>query len=538
MQAATAPMIVPAPGSARSPGEILRMVGVSKSFVGTLALHAVDFDLRHGECHVLFGENGAGKSTLIQILAGVHRPTKGTIVFAGAPIEIQSVHHSRSLGISAVFQEFSIAPSLTVAENLFLGSEPRKGFLLDRRKARAEARRILDGFGFRLHLDRRAGDLSRAETQMLEIARAFRTPPSVLILDEPTASLTDAESERLFALIEQLKQQGVGIIYITHRMHEIARIGDRVTVLRDGRLVATLEKQDASVDRLISLMTGRPKTELFPEIACRPAATMLDVRDLSTRDQRVKRATFSVRAGEVVGIAGLVGSGKGEIGRACLGASSVQSGEVLLGGEDIVGRSPRRSIERGLCYVPSDRRQDGLFLQHDICKNVSIASLETAAIRSRGFISRMRERGLAREIVKRLTVRPSAIETEVARLSGGNQQKVMIGRFIARDAAVYIFDEPTVGVDVGARHAIYEQIKSLCEGGAAILLISSDLSEILNLTHRSYVMHQGRIVGECSRDELSEEKLLHLMFGESAVHSPATPTDERTTAGEHDGYRN
>jgi ribose transport system ATP-binding protein len=521
---------------ASSPEEILRMAKVSKSFIGTLALDGVDFDLRQGECHILFGENGAGKSTLIQILAGVFPPTTGTITFAGSPIEIQSVHHSRSLGISAVFQEFSIAPSLTVAENLFLGSEPRKGPFLDHRQARAEARRILDGFGFRLDLDRLAGDLSRAEKQMLEIARAFRSPPSVLILDEPTASLTDSESEQLFALIGQLKRQGVGIIYITHRMHEIARIGDRVTVLRDGRLIATLAQADVSVDRLISLMTGRSKAELFPQILCRPGEKKLEVNNLSTRNGRVSQASFNVRAGEIVGIAGLIGSGKGDIGPACLGATSIQSGEIRLAGRDVTGFSPRRSLEAGLCYVPSDRRADGLFLQHDICQNLSIASLAAAPIRSHGFVNRSREKSLAREVVKRLSVRPSTIDTELARLSGGNQQKVMIGRFIARNAQIYILDEPTVGVDVGARHTIYEQIKSLCEEGAAILLISSDMSEILNLAHRSYVMHQGRIVGECGHDELSEEKLLHLMFGE--VSDPSPTHLPQHSAGGLNGARN
>jgi len=513
------------------PSEILRMVGVSKNFLGTQALQAVDFDLRRGECHVLFGENGAGKSTLIQILAGVHKPSKGTVFHNGEPIDIQSVHHSRSLGISAVFQEFSIAPSLSVVENLFLGSEPRNGFWLDKRQARVEGRRLLDSFGFQLHLDELAGDLSRAEKQMLEIARAFRSPPSVLILDEPTASLTDVESERLFALVEKLKRQGVGIIYITHRMAEIPRIGDRVTVLRDGRLVATLDIENAPADTLIRLMTGKTRTELFPVIGSSPGAVVLEVRNLSTVDQRIKNADFYVRAGEVVGIAGLVGSGKGDIGPACMGVSSVRSGDILIRNENVTGRSPKQMLSHGLCYAPSDRRADGLYLQHDICRNISIASLEHPPLVKFGFLRRSRERTLARDIVKRLSVRPNTIDSEVARLSGGNQQKVMIGRFIARGAAAYIFDEPTVGVDVGARHAIYEQIKALCEEGAAILLISSDLSEIMNLSHRAYAMHQGRIVGECVTGEFSEEKLLNLMFGQAEAILPAVTHDNRHPGG-------
>ncbi len=523
------------PGEATAASrEIIRMVGVSKSFVGTIALHTVDFTLHRGECHILFGENGAGKSTLIQILAGVHRPSKGAIFHDGVEIELQSVHHSRSLGISAVFQEFSIVPSLTVAENLFLGSEPRNGAFIDRRRRRREARRLLDGFAFDIGLDRLAGELSRAEKQMLEIARAFRSPPSVLILDEPTASLTDAESERLFALIERLKRDGVGIIYITHRMQEIQRIGDRVTVLRDGRLVATLPIADASVERLIALMTGRSRTELFPEIACSPGGTMLELDRLFTRDGRISDVTLSVRAGEVVGIAGLIGSGKGDIGPACLGASPIEAGEIAVAGISATGLGSRRTLDLGLCYVPSDRRSDGLFLQHDVCANIAIASLATPRLRARRLLSPARMRGLAQEMVRRLSVRPAAIETEVARLSGGNQQKVLIGRFVARGAAVYIFDEPTVGVDVGARYAIYEQIKSLCEAGAAVLLISSDLSEILNLTHRAYVMHRGRIVGEVPHDAMSEEHLLHMMFGESPA--PQGSHGDATTGGNHE-YR-
>jgi ribose transport system ATP-binding protein len=503
----------PEPATLLADQSILQLQGVSKSFVGTLALDTVDFDLKRGECHVLFGENGAGKSTLIQILAGVHKPTTGTILHDGVPIEVRSVHHSRSLGISAVFQEFSIAPALTVVENLFLGDEPRRWICLDKKAARVKAQQILGSLGFTLDLNRLAGTLSRAEKQMLEIARAFRSPPSVLILDEPTASLTDTEANELFVLIDRLKTQGVGIVYITHRMHEIERVGDRVSVLRDGKLISTLPIAEAKVDRLISLMTGRPKNELFPVIRNAPTELRLTVKNLSMSNGRISNASFEVRSGEVVGIAGLVGSGKGDVGVACLGLHKLKTGTVLLGEFDATGLRPRGMLDRGFCYVPSDRRADGLFLEHDVRANITIASLERPPIRTRGIIWSAQERKAAQSIAGRLAVRPASINAQAARLSGGNQQKVMMGRYLAIDAGIYVFDEPTVGVDVGARHAIYEQIKALCESGAGVLLISSDLSEILNLTHRSYVMHHGRVVGHLAKPEFSQEKFLDLMFG-------------------------
>lgn len=494
---------------------ILQLRRVSKSFVGTLALDSVDFNLQRGECHVLFGENGAGKSTLIQILAGVHRPTEGAIFHDGELVEMRSVHHARSLGISAVFQEFSIAPALTVVENLFLGDEPRRGLGLNKTAARIKARQILDSLGFTLDLDRISGTLSRAEMQMLEIARALRAPLSVLILDEPTASLTDAEANELFSLIDRLKSQGVAIVYITHRMHEIERVGDRVTVLRDGKSISTLPMVEAAADRLIALMTGRPKNDLFPVIEHAPGAIRLSVENLSTMNGRVIGSSFEIRSGEVVGVAGLVGSGKGDVGPACLGMLAIKAGRVFLNGSDVTGLRPRKMLDRGFCYVPSDRRSEGLFLEHDVRTNITIASLEKPPIGLRGLIRGTQERNAARSIVSQLGVRPASIKVQAARLSGGNQQKVMIGRFLSIDAGVYVFDEPTVGVDVGARHAIYEQIKALCDAGAAILLISSDLSEILNLSHRSYVMHHGRVVGHLAKAEFSQTKFLDLMFGAS-----------------------
>ena len=493
--------------------KVLQLNSVSKVFAGSVALDSVDFDLYQGECHILVGENGAGKSTLIQILAGVHKPSSGQIIHDGQVVCTHSVPHARSLGISAVFQEFSIAPALTVAENLFLGDEPRMWIWLDRKQARVKAQKILEELEFNLDLDRKAADLSRAEKQMLEIARSFRTPPSVLILDEPTSSLTDAEASSLFLLIERLKRKKVAIVYITHRLHEIQRLGDRVTVLRDGHRVATLPIADAPSEKLIALMTGRPNSELFPDILHAPKEVALQVKNLSIKNEKLVDVSIDIRAGEVVGIAGLVGSGKGELGLACIGMLSVSEGEVLLNGVVLKSNSPKKSLELGLCYVPSDRRADGLFLRQDVQSNITISSLSSKPICTSMFIDNKSEIRLAVEISKQLDIRPKSIAAQVARLSGGNQQKVMIGRFIGKRASVYIFDEPTVGVDVGARRAIYDQINLLCQAGAAVLLISSDLAEIMNLTNRTYVMHQGVVVSELRKEEYTQEKLLQRMFG-------------------------
>ncbi|MDI6025223.1 sugar ABC transporter ATP-binding protein [Corticibacterium sp. UT-5YL-CI-8] len=493
--------------------EVLRVESLSKSFSGNLALKSVNFDVRAGEVHALLGENGAGKSTLIQILAGVHKPTSGRIMFDGQQVDIQSVQHSRALGISAVFQEFSIAKSLTVEDNLYLGAEPKKGFWIDRRRQRAEARALLQNLGFALDVKAIAGELSRAEQQMVEIAKAFRTPPSILILDEPTASLTDAESQRLFELVRELKQRNVGIIYITHRMHEIEKLADRVTVLRDGAHIATLDKADAPNERLITLMIGREQSTLFPTIDSRPGKTLLEIRDLSAADFSFGGANLIARAGEVVGIAGLVGSGKSQLGRACFGALPVRSGTVQVDGKHVTNKTSRQILNQGLCYIPSDRAAEGLFAQHPIRQNISISSLLMPRLSSKGLLKRGRERPFVKDVIDQLEVRPTNMEAAAGRLSGGNQQKVMIGRYIARGAQVYIFDEPTVGVDVGARHAIYQQIKGLCAKGCAVVLISSDLPEVLNLSSRIYVMHRGDIIGEGVAADLDEERLLSLMFG-------------------------
>src|ERR1700730_8182121 len=329
------------------PTPILQARVVSKQFPGVLALDDVDFELCAGEVHVLFGENGAGKSTLIQILAGVHTATTGSIRFRGQPIDLQGVHHARTLGISAVFQEFSLVPTLTIEENLFLGAELTNHGFLDKSEQHRRAEDILNRLGFPLRPQKRVQDLSRAEQQMVEIAKAFRTDLSVLILDEPTASLTDREAQRLFAMIEQAKSRGVGVVYVTHRMSELSHIDDRVAVLRAGKRVATLDVAEADDERLLQLMTGRVISQVFPQIAYRPGRPLLEVSGLTTAAHLVRGLSVTVRAGAVVGLAGLVGSGKSVVGRACFGLDRLASGRVMFDGRDVTGRSAREKVDRG-----------------------------------------------------------------------------------------------------------------------------------------------------------------------------------------------
>jgi ribose transport system ATP-binding protein len=498
--------------SLTSAAAVLRANGVSKRFPGVLALDGVDFHLAPGEVHVLFGDNGAGKSTLIQILAGVHRPTEGTISFRGKQVDLQGVHHARSLGISAVFQELSLVSALNVEENLFLGAEvTRRGFL-DKSELHRRAEAILGELGFALRPRARVQDLSRAEQQMVEIAKAFCTDLSVLVLDEPTASLTDREAERLFAMIEQAKRRGVGVIHITHRMSEVRRIGDRVTILRDGKRVATVAVADADDAQLLRLMTGRVISQVFPSIAYRPAKPLLQITDLTTADRSVKAVSLEVRAGEVVGLAGLVGCGKSRLARACFGLERIASGRIVHEGQDITGKSARTMLHRGAFYLPPDRREEGLMVMRCMRENIALPWLGLRSFSRLGFIDRAGERSKVRTAAHRLNLQPPKIEAGLEHLSGGNQQKVLLARGLAADVKLFVLDEPTVGVDVGTRIAIYEFIRDLCESGAAILLISSDLAEILHLTNRTYVMHRGELRAELKGAEITQDRVLADFF--------------------------
>jgi ribose transport system ATP-binding protein len=504
-------------GLTASATPLLETAGVSKTYPGVLALDRVDFNLRAGEVHILFGENGAGKSTLISILAGVQTPSAGEVRFRGERIAIESVHQARSLGISAVFQEFSLVPQMTVEENLFLGDEITRAGILDKRALHRRAEEIIARLGFPLRPRRRVETLSRAEQQMVEIAKAFRSDLSVLILDEPTASLTDQETEQLFALIEQIKRQGVGVIYITHRMQEIRRIGDRITVLRDGRYVATLDAKVAGDDELVRLMTGRVISDLFPKMRFVPGEEVLRIENLSTRKGTVVDASLIARAGEVVGLAGLVGSGKSEVMRAVFGVEAIAGGRVLLRGRDVTGATTKSLLDQGMFYIPPDRREEGLVMMRSCRENVALPALDRPPFRRGWLLDRAAERRRVDELAGRMNLQPHRIERAVDHFSGGNQQKVMLAKCLTRPVEVFVFDEPTVGVDVGTRAAIYAFIRDLCAAGAAVVLISSDLPEILNLTRRVYVFSRGRMRAELEGEAITEENLLRHFFEKEAA---------------------
>ena len=499
------------------PQPLLEMLEITKRFPGVEALTEVDFDLQAGEVHVLFGENGAGKSTLISIIAGAERPTSGSFLLKGEAVDFRSVQDARSKGVSAVFQEFSLVPQLTVEENLFLGAELISGGFLDKGELHRRAQDIIDRLSFPLKPQQRVAYLSRAEQQMVEIAKAFRSEPAVLIFDEPTASLTERETERLFALIDQAKADGVGIIYITHRMGEIKRIADRITVLRDGHKISTLDVADASEEKLVELMTGRVIDQIFPDIDYVPGETILSIEHLTLAGGVVRDVSMHVRAGEIVGIAGLIGSGKSEIGRACFGAETITDGRIRFEGHNVTGASIKQMLRRGLFYIPSDRRDEGLLMVRGARENIALPSLDRSEFSSPLFLRRGAERERTRQLAERVELRPMNIERDLDHFSGGNQQKVLIAKALTRDVKLFVFDEPTVGVDVGTRVAIYGFIKELCEAGAGVLLISSDLPEILHLTNRTYVMYRGELRAELEGDAITQDAVLSHFFEREAA---------------------
>ena len=501
------------------------MRGVSKSFPGVLALDSVDFELRAGEVHALFGENGAGKSTLINIIAGTFPPDRGTFVYRGQRVAHLTPHQARLMGISPVFQEFSLVPGLTVEQNLFLGRETSIGPFLSRKAMRAKARGVIDELGFELDPDRKVEELSRARQQMVEIAKAFLTNVRLLILDEPTASLTDLEVARLFELVMRLRASGVGIIYVSHRMRDIRKIGDRITVLRDGRNIETVAADTVTDRQLVELMTGRKIELLFPHVHHEPRRKLLEIENLSLATKAVSNVSMHVRAGEIAGIAGLVGCGKSEMLRAVYGLEPISAGIFRVDGTPFVQPSPKRALKAGLCYFPSDRVAEGLALTRPVRENASMAGLDLPNFARWGILRRAAERKAIQAIAARLKLHPPRIERLVGNLSGGNRQKVLLARGLTRDTRIFLFDEPTVGIDVGAKIEVYELMKALAEGGAAILLASSELPEVLNLSNRLYVMHRGSLVAELTGADINETAVLSYFFNEESA--TATPEAAR-----------
>ncbi|MGE4252449.1 MAG: sugar ABC transporter ATP-binding protein [Parvibaculaceae bacterium] len=497
--------------------DLLSLTGIHKRFPGVVALDNVSFSLAPGEVHVLFGENGAGKSTLINVIAGAFPPDEGQYRFDGKEVRHLTPLVARRLGISAVFQEFSLAPDLTVWENLFLGREIHTHGLLSRRRMRSEAKRLLAELDFHVDEEAHVRDLSRAERQMVEIAKAVAERVKVLILDEPTASLSERETERLFESVFRLKKSGVGIIYVSHRIAEIRRISDRISVLRDGQNVDTIATSAVDDERLVEMMTGRKVKAFFPAIARGTTAPMLEVMNLTTAAGKVVDVSIEVRAGEVVGLAGLVGCGKSEVARAVFGLEPILSGTITLDGRRATDIRPSTMIDQGLCYFPSDRVKEGLALDRPVRENASVSAIRMPQMRRLGLLRLRHEAEQVTHVAERTRLRPPGIERRVSALSGGNRQKVMLMRGLMRDTRIFLFDEPTVGIDVGAKKEIYDLIKELTERMAAVLVVSSDMAEILQLCQRTYVMCEGRVTAMLDGDDKTEERVLSAAFSHHAA---------------------
>jgi len=478
--------------------------GVSKTFPGVTALSHVDFEVAPGEVHALLGENGAGKSTLIKILSGVYAPDSGTITIGGQPMRHFNPQVSRSLGLATVFQELSLVPHLTVEENMYLGREPLRypglGWV-DRAGRRKESIRFLEYVGARVEPTDRVGDLGAAQQQLVEIAKALSLDPTVLILDEPTDKLFGEEQQGLFDLLQRMKKEGKGIIYITHKLEEVPRIADRVTVLRDGQWVGTVRIEDVTPEKVIKMMVGRDLGELFPKEVVAPGPELLRLEGISV-GERLKDITFTLHRGEVVGIMGLVGAGRTLLAKTIAGVVQPMAGEIYYHGRRVNIDTPSRSVGLGIAFLPEDRRAQGLVMQLPVRENIVLASVRKWLLDYRAM------NRTATQYVDRLKVRTPSIHVPVSNLSGGNQQKVVIAKWLCSKAQVFIFDEPTQGIDVGTKVEIYHLINELTREGAGVIMISSDMKEILGMSDRILVMRKGRIVGEHSRDEATQEKIL------------------------------
>ena len=495
--------------------KLLELTNITKSFAGVPAVKAVSFDLQAGEVHALVGENGAGKSTLIKVITGAHSADEGTIEVQGRPVADLDPVLARDLGIAAIYQQPALFPDLTVAENIAIGLEPAGGWRRVRwGDRRTRARNLLEKIGARIDTETEVHVLSMPEQQLVEIARALGADARILIMDEPTASLSDKEVDRLFRVIGDLKTHGVGIIYISHRLEELPQIADRVTALRDGVRVGTKRMQEVSRGELIRMMVGRELSAVFPKTVVEPGATVLEVRNLSCRTAGVRDASLSVRAGEILGLAGLVGAGRTELARVLFGLTPADSGLIRLGGQAVEIRSPTRAVALGIAYVPEDRRRHGVILDMTTAANTTLATFR--AISRFGFLDFGRERAIAADFVRQLGIKTASLETRVGNLSGGNQQKVALARWLAARPALLILDEPTQGVDVGAKAEIHRLMSELAGRGLAILMISSELPEILGMSDRIAVMHGGTIVGTVDRAGATQEAILELALGHVA----------------------
>jgi len=497
---------------------LVQMHGIDKSFDNVAACVGCQFELRAGEVHALIGENGAGKSTLMKILAGVYRKDAGTILFRGQEVDIPNPHAAQVLGITMIHQELNLMPHLTIAQNIFIGREPRSAipYLLDDARLNQQAQELLASLHLNYNPKTRVGGLTVARQQMVEITKALSYNSQVLIMDEPTAALTEAESEELFHMINRLRDKGIGIVYISHRMEEIKRIADRVTVMRDGQYIDTQPAAEISIDRMIALMVGRTIYESKPEIPDHASTdVVLEVRNLN-RGRELQNINFTLKRGEILGFAGLVGAGRTEVARAIVGADPVDSIELIVKGQKVTIHSPKDAVKYGIGYLSEDRKPYGLITGMDVANNVGMASLRKF-LSALGIVDDAQINAVAQQHVEALAIKTPSVKQKARNLSGGNQQKVVIAKWLTADTDILIFDEPTRGIDVGAKSEIYKLLNELARQGKSIIMISSELPEILRMSHRILVMCEGRLTGELSSSEATQEKIMQYATQRSGV---------------------
>ena len=511
---------------------LLRMTGIAKGFPGVQALDGVDLEVAAGEIHALLGENGAGKSTLLKILAGAQPPDAGTITFAGEPVVLSSPLDAQARGIVTIYQEFNLVPTLSIAENVFIGREPVHSGLgagiVDWRRMNEEARAITAQVGLEMDPRRLVSDLSVAEQQLVEIARALSVDSRLIVMDEPTSALSDSETARLFAIVGDLKARGIAVIFVTHRLEEVMRICDRLTVLRDGNLVGSAAVGEVDMAGIIRMMVGREVERLFRHRGAHEAgAVALEVEDLAAAGDlldphatRLADIGFSLRRGEILCLAGLVGAGRTELAQVIFGADPKDRGTIRIDGQPVEIASPIDAIRAGIGLVPEDRKQQALFLTLAVRQNLAITALDSIC-RRLGFVDRGAETELVERYGGRLNIKMASTEQQIANLSGGNQQKVVLARWLALEPRVLIVDEPTRGIDVAAKAEVHQLLFELADSGIAVLAISSELPEVLTIADRILTMREGRITGEIAGVEASEEKLMALMTLRSTARAAA-----------------
>ncbi|MBG30953.1 MAG: D-xylose ABC transporter ATP-binding protein [Opitutae bacterium] len=491
---------------------LLQVRSIGKSFPGVRALNEVDLALDHGQVLGLIGENGAGKSTLMKILAGVQPPDDGEILIEGEAVEVSSTRDALSLGIALIHQELNLATNLSVGANVFLGREPLRGGFIDDTRIAEESRKFLSMVGLDVDPATLVGDLTIGRQQMVEIAKALSVDARVLIMDEPTSSLSQKETENLFEVIKDLRQRGVSVIYISHRLSEVKELSDHVTVLRDGENAGELAREEINHDAMVRLMVGRDLSGHFAKEQRESGDTVLEVRDLRTPAHPQFALSFSLQAGEIVGVAGLVGAGRTEMLETLFGATPAVGGTIEIEDQESVIKAPLEAIGMGVALAPEDRKKQGLVVDMSVRENLSLAALRRDRKKG-GFLDFAKENEITKEMIKSMRVKTPSEEQVVRYLSGGNQQKVVLGKWLAMKPRILLLDEPTRGIDVGAKREIYALMDKLAQSGVAILFVSSEMEEVLGMADRVIVMHEGRMTGELSREELTEESIMQLATG-------------------------